>query len=144
MQVVWDLSDGKALCGAPVSAAAVSFFNLDNRLITCGHDNSLFVWQLDKAARKLARLAVQLGHNRCNFTALAISADDSQIFLGCTSGDVAEVDSFSRHHPTMPSETIKNGNLHGRASAEHLAEHQHVLLRVTPTCSGEHADPAAF
>lgn len=92
-QVIWDSTDGTPLCGVPISAAAVAFFNEDpERLVSCGHDCSVSVWQLEKAARKLNRVAIQLGQQyRRNFTTVAISADDSRFFLGSSSGDVAEV-----------------------------------------------------
>ncbi|CAL8460541.1 g70 [Coccomyxa elongata] len=90
--VIWEVETGKALCGAPVSASAVAFFNTDSeRLATCGVDTSLYIWQLDRVARKLTKTSVQLGQCRRNFTALAISENDRFMFVGSTSGDVAEV-----------------------------------------------------
>lgn len=86
------METGNALCGAPVSASAVAFFNTDSeRLATCGIDTSLYIWQLDRVARKLTKTSVQLGQCRRNFTALALSEDDRFVFVGSTSGDVAEV-----------------------------------------------------
>ena len=75
-----------------MSASAVAFFNTDSeRLATCGIDTALYVWQLDRVARKLTKISVQLGQCRRNFTALAISEDDRFMFVGSTSGDVVEV-----------------------------------------------------
>jgi hypothetical protein len=92
VQIIWEVGTGKPLCGAPVSASAVAFFNTDSeRLATCGIDSSLHIWQLDRAMRKLTKVSVQLGLCRRNFTTLDISKDDRFLYAGSTSGDVAEV-----------------------------------------------------
>ncbi len=92
MQVIWEVGTGKALCGSPMSASAVAFFNRDSeRLATCGIDSSMHIWQLDRAARKMTAISVQLGLCRRNFTILDISEDDRYLYVGSTSGDVAEV-----------------------------------------------------
>lgn len=91
LQVIWDVATGKSLCGTPASAAAVAFLNDPAHLATCGRDSSLNLWHIDRTNRKLVRMNVLLGSFRRDFTCLTITADDKFMYVGSTSGDVAEV-----------------------------------------------------
>ena len=91
LQVIWDVATGKSLCGSPASAAAVAFLEDPVHLATCGRDSSLNVWKVNRDTRKLLKMSVQLGTLRRDFTSLTITADDKFLYVGSTSGDVAEV-----------------------------------------------------
>ena len=61
VQVLWDVQKAEALCGAPLLATDVSCFPGDaQRFATCGADSSLFIWQLDRPARKLTMHKIQV------------------------------------------------------------------------------------
>lgn len=70
--------------------------------VILGH---LRIWNIDITTNKLHVLNASLGKIRRNFTAMKISADDSVIFVGTTSGDVMKLrlncrsDEFNR--PTL-------------------------------------------
>lgn len=90
--VIWDVASGRSVCGAAVSATDVACLHHDpDRLATCGRDTVLCVWQVDRAAQKLIRMDAKLGKMCRDFTCLSISADDTHIYAGSTTGDVAEV-----------------------------------------------------
>ena len=90
--VVWDVSSGKSMCGAAVSATDVACFHHDpTRLATCGRDSVLCVWHVDGSLHKLLRVDVKLGQLRRDFTCLSICADNLLMYAGSTLGDVAEV-----------------------------------------------------
>ncbi|CAK0787486.1 hypothetical protein CVIRNUC_010706 [Coccomyxa viridis] len=60
-RVLWDVQKAEALCGAPLLATDVSCFPGDaQRFATCGADSSLFIWQLDRPARKLTMHKIQV------------------------------------------------------------------------------------
>ena len=93
LQVIWEVATGKSLCGSPAVAAAVTFLKDPVHLATCGRDSSLNLWKVNRDTRKLLKMSVQLGTLRRDFTSLAITADDKFLYVGSTSGDVAEVGS---------------------------------------------------
>lgn len=64
-------------------------FNLTKYFrIIIGH---LRIWKIDVTTNKLHVLNASLGKIRRNFTAMKISADDSMMFVGTTSGDVMKL-----------------------------------------------------
>lgn len=151
MQVVWDVTKGEALCGAPIQATDVRCFHSDaQRFATCGSDSTLYMWQHDAATHKLTRsdiqvllchknargwmcavladkgggllwqqestysvcwlglmqgVCLQLGQYKRNFTRLQVAEDDKSLFVGSTSGDVAQASQPCTVHIAF---TIKN------------------------------------
>ncbi|KAH9586177.1 WD40 repeat [Trypanosoma melophagium] len=89
--VVWDVSTGRPLCGAPAhhtESKAVAFFNNSNeKLITAGV-GSLRVWTVDLADRKMSAEDVSMGNIRRSITTIAVESTDRYAYCGTTSGDV--------------------------------------------------------
>ncbi|EAN91506.1 hypothetical protein C3747_281g14 [Trypanosoma cruzi] len=89
--VVWDVSTGRPLCGAPAhhtESKAVAFFNSNcEKLITAGV-GSLRVWTIDPDDRKMSPSDVNMGTVRRCITTIVVEETDRYAYCGTTSGDV--------------------------------------------------------
>ncbi|ESS64473.1 hypothetical protein TCDM_07459 [Trypanosoma cruzi Dm28c] len=89
--VVWDVSTGRPLCGAPAhhtESKAVAFFNSNcEKLITAGV-GSLRVWTIDPDDRKMSPSDVNMGTIRRCITTIVVEETDRYAYCGTTSGDV--------------------------------------------------------
>ncbi|KAH8618521.1 WD domain [Trypanosoma vivax] len=89
--VVWDVSTGHPLCGAPAhhtESKTVIFFNTNNqKLITAGV-GSLRVWTIDPSDRKMTAEDVNVGNIRRCINFVVVEATDRYAYCGTTTGDV--------------------------------------------------------
>ncbi|PFH33243.1 flagellar associated protein [Besnoitia besnoiti] len=92
--VVWNVADGKAICGTTAAADAtlcVKFFNkTETYLLTAGCYH-VRIWQLDAKNKKLRPNECQLGKLQRVTQCVLITPDDSLAYCGTQSGDVMEI-----------------------------------------------------
>jgi WD40 repeat protein len=107
--VVWDLSNGAAICGTPAAtdtARTVQFYNKSNTMLVTGGSNHVKVWQLDIPNKKLRGTDAGLGQLKRVTTNVLVSADDQFVYCGTTTGDFLEVNLerglFKRSTPKTP------------------------------------------
>ncbi|ESL11658.1 hypothetical protein TRSC58_00587 [Trypanosoma rangeli SC58] len=89
--VVWDVSTGRPLCGAPAhhtESKAVAFFNSNSEKLITGGVGSLRVWTIDATDRKMSPDDVNMGNIRRCITTIAVEETDRYAYCGTTSGDV--------------------------------------------------------
>ncbi|KEG14552.1 flagellar associated protein [Trypanosoma grayi] len=89
--VVWDVSTGRPLCGAPAhhtESKAVAFFNNNSEKLITGGVGSLRVWTIDPVDRKMNPDDVNMGNMRRSITTIAVEATDRYMYCGTTTGDV--------------------------------------------------------
>ena len=111
--VVWDLSTGQALCGAPAandSSSTVRFLHNDpNALVTAG-SYSLRLWTVDRGGRKLGHVDCQLGQLKRIITDVAVAADDAMMYAATTTGDVLSIDvKAALYKGSHPSKLLVQG-----------------------------------
>ncbi|CAM9441910.1 unnamed protein product [Chrysoparadoxa australica] len=89
--VVWDLEQGRSICGAPAaqdSALGLKWLNCRNdRLVTCGNYH-LRVWQVDVSLPKLHAMDAKIGGMRRVMTCVSIDDDDEYGYCGTKTGDL--------------------------------------------------------
>ena len=89
--VIWNVADGKAICGSPAShdtALTCKWMNTSDAHLVTGGNLCLRTWAFDLQARKVRPTAVGTQKEVRTFTCIAINDDDSLIFAGTSTGDV--------------------------------------------------------
>lgn len=92
--VVWDMSNGKAICGSPASshaAVTVRWFNNSSAKLMTGGQYNLRIWDFDRAARKLRPTDCHLGQLKRNINTILIDSADRFAYCGTQTGDLLEV-----------------------------------------------------
>ena len=92
--VIWNVATGKAVCGSPAShdrANTVKWLNNTDDSLVTGGINALRMWTLDTVNRKVRPIAVTTNKEVRTYTCIAVSADDSTLYCGTTTGDVMVV-----------------------------------------------------
>lgn len=95
--VVWNVATKESICGSPAQhksagityALAASKTN-DNILFTAGN-NTLRIWELDLANRKIRPLDVNLGQTKRIVKSISVSEIDDTFYCGTTSGDILQI-----------------------------------------------------
>lgn len=94
MLVVWNVESGHKVAFAPAateSALTVQFYNnTDGMLVTAGYHH-IRRWAVDFENDKLDHMEANLGTLRRIFKCLAVSACDSFVFAGTTTGDLLQI-----------------------------------------------------
>ncbi|NXO05333.1 CFA52 protein, partial [Rhinopomastus cyanomelas] len=95
--VVWHVAENKAICGSPASARSAGNATVvaysssrDEVFVTAGKE-TIRVWQLDLANRKIYPTECQTGHLRRVITCLRVADDDSCFYVGTSSGDILKM-----------------------------------------------------
>eukprot|EP00744_Colponema_vietnamica_P001007 GILI01001730.1.p1 GENE.GILI01001730.1~~GILI01001730.1.p1 ORF type:complete len:617 (-),score=150.79 GILI01001730.1:220-2070(-) len=92
--VIWELSNGKAVCGSPAAndtTHCVRFCNTtDDKLVTAGNF-SMRVWSFDYNAKKVRPTDCNLGPLKRQIATISITPDDRFAFCGTKTGDLLEV-----------------------------------------------------
>jgi len=115
--VIWDLNAGatpmEAICGAPAQVQsagetkALAFSNTRDDLFVTGGRDTLRVWELDRANRKIRPTEVSVGNLKRNVICLEFNEDDSYILCGTTTGDIMSVNCKSRYFQALGPEKQK-------------------------------------
>jgi WD40 repeat protein len=107
--VVWDLSNGNAICGTPAAtdtAHCVKFFNNSEFQLVTGGNYHVIVWEFDLPNKKLRPTAAKLGQIKRVTTNVLINHDDTYVYCGTHTGDFLEVvldrALFKRSTPKTP------------------------------------------
>jgi WD40 repeat protein len=107
--VVWDLSNGAAICGTPAAtdtAHCVQWFRSNDTMLVTGGNYHVRVWQFDLPNKKLRPTEAKLGQMKRVTTNVLLSADDSVAYCGTQTGDFLEVALdralFKRSTPRTP------------------------------------------
>jgi len=77
--VVWDMSNGAAICGTPAAtdtAHCVEWFRGNNTMLVTGGNYHVRVWQFDLPNKKLRATQAALGQLKRVTTNILLSADD--------------------------------------------------------------------
>jgi len=90
--VMWDVSSGSALCGAPAPAdgkvRAVSFLRRSaTKFVTAG-EMVASVWEYDAATKRLIVEPLKLGILKRDILSIAIDEHDEYAYLGTSSADI--------------------------------------------------------
>ena len=92
--VVWNVSNGVAICGSPASSDfshCIKWLNKRNdRFVTCGNFH-VRVWQVCVSTPKLHPIDVGMGSIRRVMQCLCISEDDAFAFTGNKTGEVIKI-----------------------------------------------------
>ena len=92
--VIWNVSNGTAICGAPASqdsAFCVKWLNNRNdRLVTAGIGH-LRVWQVDFGFPKMHPMDAKFGSLRRTITCMSIEPDDHFAYCGTETGDMVKL-----------------------------------------------------
>jgi WD40 repeat protein len=97
--VVWNVADGKAICGSPAAhdtALTVKWFNLTDCTLVTGGIGALRMWDLNIENRKVRPMEINTMKERRTFTCLAVSDDDSTILAGSNTGDLVQVSTATK------------------------------------------------
>jgi WD40 repeat protein len=92
--VVWDLSNGNAICGTPAAtdtAHCVQFFRNSDMMLVTGGNYHVCVWQFDLPNKKLRPTMAKLGQIKRVTTNVLLSQDDTKAYCGTQTGDLLEV-----------------------------------------------------
>jgi WD40 repeat protein len=93
--IVWDLEEGKIVCGGPAHkepASCLDCLNTDElRFVTAGREH-VRVWSFQPGAKRVVPEDVSMGSVRRNATCVSVDSDDGRAYVGTTTGDVLEVD----------------------------------------------------
>jgi len=107
--VVWDMSNGAAICGTPAAtdtAHCVEWFRGNNTMLVTGGNYHVRVWQFDLPNKKLRATQAALGQLKRVTTNILLSADDQFVYCGTQTGDFLEVSLdralFKRSSPKTP------------------------------------------
>ena len=89
--VIWDVSTGEALCGAPAASDSVLccvwLNGRNDRIVTAGFYH-VRVWQIDFRLPKLHPMDAKFANVRRVFLSIAVSSDDHFAYCGTATGDV--------------------------------------------------------
>jgi|Transcript_17783 WD40 repeat protein len=107
--VIWDLSNGNAICGTPAAtdtAHCVQFYRNTDTMLVTGGNYHVCVWQFDLPNKKLRPTQAKLGQIKRVTTNVLLSHDDSTVYCGTQTGDLLEVTLqralFQRSSPKSP------------------------------------------
>merc|ERR1719162_1361340 len=107
--VVWDMSNGAAICGTPAAtdtAHCVQWFRGNNTMLVTGGNYHVRVWQFDLPNKKLRATQANLGQLKRVTTNILLSGDDQFVYCGTQTGDFLEVSLdralFKRSTPKTP------------------------------------------
>jgi len=92
--VIWNVAEGKAICGSPAAhdtALTVCWLNQSDLGLVTGGIKALRMWSLNPEARKVRPMDVDTMKEIRTYTCIAVSADDSTLYCGTTSGDIITV-----------------------------------------------------
>jgi len=92
--VIWNVEDGKAICGSPAAhdtALTVKWLNNSDTTLVTGGIKNLRVWDLDPVNRKVRPNECHTNRERRTVTCISVSADDTFLFCGTITGDVLKV-----------------------------------------------------
>jgi len=92
--VVWDLSNGQAICGTPAAtdtAHTVTWFRNDEFKLVTGGNYHINVWVFDLPNKKLRPTAANTGQVKRVTTNVLMSGDDNMVYCGTSTGDLLEV-----------------------------------------------------
>ncbi|KAK2960411.1 putative Cilia- and flagella-associated protein 52 [Blattamonas nauphoetae] len=92
--VVWNVKEGRALCGSPIGIEAgyyVKFFNNSDESFISGGLCQPRVWDIDYKNTKLIPNDIQLGHIRRVTTCAAIDENDEIAYVGTSTGDILAI-----------------------------------------------------
>ncbi|CAG5947586.1 cilia- and flagella-associated protein 52 [Menidia menidia] len=95
--IVWNIETKQAICGSPASGRAaghsitVQYSNTDDNIFVSGGKETLRVWELDLANRKIRPTDCNTGKLKRIVKCIEISEDDKFIFCGTTSGDIMKI-----------------------------------------------------
>ncbi len=110
--VVWDVQNGKAICGSPAAndtAYCVKWLNQRNdRFVTCGNYH-FRVWQICTSTPRMHAINASMGSIRRIMKCLSISEDDKFGFAGSKTGEVLkfridrdEIKQFDKPNDVQP------------------------------------------
>jgi WD40 repeat protein len=107
--VVWDMSNGTAICGTPAAtdtAHTVQFYRQSDAMLVTGGNLHVCMWNFDLANKKLRPTHAETGQLKRVTTNVLMSADDSRVYAGTSTGDILEVSVqrglFQRSAPKTP------------------------------------------
>jgi len=147
--VIWDLSNGSAICGTPAAtdtAQCVQFYRCSDTMLVSGGNNHVTVWQFDLPNKKLRATQADLGQLKRVTTSVLLSADDSMAYCTTLTGDLLEVSLeralFKRSSPKNPfpqgitcSALLLNGDIIIGTGDGTIARLQQDSLRVVAQCA---------
>ena len=107
--VMWDISTGRALCGAPAPldgrVRAVAFLRHSNQSFISAGELAVSAWEYDETSKRLSFQQVRLGILKRDILSIAIDEDDKYVYLGTSSADVLCV--ALSNHTIKESFTLK-------------------------------------
>ena len=89
--VIWNVEDGKAICGSPAAhdtALTIKWMNTSDTSLVTGGIKALRMWALDPENRKVRPMEVSTSKEVRTYTCIAVSHDDTILYCGTTTGDV--------------------------------------------------------
>ncbi|XP_015518674.1 cilia- and flagella-associated protein 52 [Neodiprion lecontei] len=92
--VVWDISQGDAMCGSYASneiagdAWTITRMNLRDLCFITGGDRTLKVWRIYRETRKVYGVNVKVGKLRRSVNCIVVDPRDENAYCGTTSGDL--------------------------------------------------------
>jgi len=92
--VVWNVADGKAICGSPAAhdtALTVRWLNTTDAALVTGGIKALRMWSLDVVHRKVRPTDIETQKEIRTYTCIAVAEDDSLLYCGTSSGDILTV-----------------------------------------------------
>ena len=106
---MWDISTGRALCGAPAPldgrVRAVAFLRHSNQSFISAGELAVSAWEYDETSKRLSFQQVRLGILKRDILSIAIDEDDKYVYLGTSSADVLCV--ALSNHTIKESFTLK-------------------------------------
>ncbi|KAL1525886.1 hypothetical protein AB1Y20_020714 [Prymnesium parvum] len=92
--VIWNVADGKAICGSPAAhdtALTVTWLNRSEFDLVTGGIKALRMWTLNPDARKVRPMDIDTMKEIRTYTCIAVSDDDTTLYCGTTSGDILAI-----------------------------------------------------
>ncbi|XP_041363159.1 cilia- and flagella-associated protein 52-like [Gigantopelta aegis] len=97
--VIWDVETGEALCGSPAqhksagNTYCLNTSNVSDKIFVTGGDNTLRVWEIDSANRKIRPTDVNMGGVKRIIHCIQVVDEFSPafIFCGTTTGDILAI-----------------------------------------------------
>jgi WD40 repeat protein len=147
--VVWDLSNGSAICGTPAAtdtAHCVEFYRNSDAKLVSGGNNHVTVWEFDLPNKKLRPTQADLGQLKRVTTSILLNAEDSMAYCTTSTGDLLEVSLeralFKRSAPKNPfpqgitcSALLLSGDILVGTGDGSIARLQQDSLRVLAQCA---------
>ncbi|KGL89172.1 WD repeat-containing protein 16, partial [Charadrius vociferus] len=100
--VVWDVAKREGVCGSPASprragnaTVVVCSSCRDEMFVTAGN-GTLRVWELDLADKKIRATECHMGKVKREMTCIQMADDDSDFYVGTSSGDILQVDTNNK------------------------------------------------